>query len=566
MRLPELFRGERRTIFGWLLANGFVQGALAVSSAWLVMRIFDRLGEDVGSPWWLFAGLIAAVVISALLRRVERVQAEALGQHYARALRRRLYHGVLRSDPREFRKRRKGAVLLKFVGDLSALRRWISLGLSRLLVAGVAVCIALAALLYVHWPFAVGVALILSLSAAGILWQSLSVRRAISDARRCQAHLAGNITEKLHNLVTVQAFGQIYRERRLMQRQSDRLLQASVEKAKQIGSLRAMTDATAGACVATVLAIAFVAPPAGMSAGMIAAVISIIGFLTPPLRDLGRAQEYWLAAQVARANLASLSDKIKRLPERRRGNPLRVERGEICFENVSVQGALSKLTATADGGSRVAIVGGNGSGKSTLLGLAGRLFDPDKGRVTIDGQRLSRVQLSSVRNQIAYVSAEIPLMRGSLQRNLCYGADQVEEAHLQQVLNDCGLNDVVDRLPNGLQAQVAEGGASLSQGERIRVALARALLRKPEILLLDEADANLDARAIRVLDDNIGRFSGTVLMVTHRDSALRLCDAQWSLDNGHLDSCMNLNRNNGPEGEFDESRRASGKLRVALSR
>ena len=509
--------------------------------------------------------MIGAVLVSALLRRVERVQAEVLGQHYARTVRRRLYMGLLRSDPRQFKKSRKGAVLLKFVGDLSALRRWISLGLSRLLVGGVAVFIALAALLCVHWPFAVGVAAILSLSGAWILWQSTAVRSAISGARRCQANLAGNITEKLNNLVTVQAFGQIDRERRLMRRLSNRLLQASARKATKIGTLRATIDATAGASVAAVLALAFFAPPADLSAGMVAAVISIIGFLTPPLRDLERAQEYWLAAQVARNHLLTISSGAKRLRSRQKGEPLVVERGDIRFENVSVRGALTHVTVEAAGGSRIAVIGGNGSGKSTLLGLAGRLFDPDKGRIMIDGQHLARVQLSSVRRQIAYVSAEVPLMRGSLQRNLCYGAEQVEPERLQQVVVDCGLVDLVERLPGGYQARIAEGGSSLSQGERVRVSLARALLRQPDILLLDEADANLDARAIRFLDANIQRFPGTVLMATHRDSALSLCDVQWSLQNGRLVAGRNVAKSAQPGTEVDALRQTSGKLRVAIS-
>lgn len=565
MRLPRLYRGERRVIFGRLLANGLTQGLLAVCGAWLVMRIFDQVGHTAEIPLLLFAGLLGTVMAGALLRRFERVQAESLGQHYARSLRSRLYVGVLRSDPRRFQKRRKGAVLLKFVGDLSAVRRWISLGLARLLVSGVAVFIALSALVYVHWPFALGVAAVLSLSAMLVLRQSTRLRCAIAEARRSQAGLAGNISEKLNNLLTVQAFGQIKRERRLLRRQSDRLLQTSVAKAEKIGNLRATIDATAGACVAMVLLLAFVAPPADMSAGMIAAMISIIGFLTPPLRDLGRVQEYWLASQVANANLLRLSDGIRRLPERRHDKALFLQQGEIRFVDVSVRGAVNRVTATAEGGSRIAVMGGNGSGKSTLLGLAGRLFDPDKGRVLIDGQRLSRVALSSVRQQIAYVSAEIPLLRGSLRRNLCYGAGRVEADRLQQILEESGLNDLVDQLPDGLQTRIAESGASLSQGERIRVSLARALLRKPNILLLDEADANLDARAIRILDDVVRRFSGTILMVTHRPSALRLCDRRWVMEDGHLASLSNGGKTGFCDKAFNESGAASEKRPMVLS-
>lgn len=535
MQLPKLIAGKRRAIFYLLLLNGLAQGALAVLGAWLVMRIFDLLGTPTDAAPLFFVGLAAVVLLSAWLRRGERIHAEVLGQHYARSVRHRLYRRLLTSNPREFKQRRKGAVLLKFVGDLSALRRWVSLGLARLLVAGITVSFALSALAWLHWPFAAGVTLILAVSAAWTLRHSVSLRAAIEETRRRQSRLASNVTEKVHNLATVQAFGQTRREHRLMRRQSDRMLQAAVGKARKIGSLRAVIDATAGANVLLVLSLAFILPPADLSPGMVAAVISIIGFLTPPLRDLGRVQEYWLAAQVAHSNVIKISRLTSSVRDRRRGQVLQLTKGEIEFRNIHVRGALSEIGARAAGGSRIAIVGDNGSGKSTLLGLIGRLFDPDKGQIRIDGQDITKVRLSSLRAQVAYVSADLPLIRGSLRKNLCYGAGRITRQRLHEVLQACELCSVIDRLPGGLDSPIAEDGANLSQGERVRVALARALLRNPGILLLDEADANLDEQARRALDANVAAFPGTVLMVSHRRSALRHCDTFWTLREGHLE-------------------------------
>ncbi len=539
MRFPKLIAGDRRAAFRLLLLNGLAQGVLAVLGAWMVMRIFDLLGTANATVPFFFAGLAAIVLSSAWLRRGERVEAEVLGQHYVRAVRHRLYRRLLASNPREFRQRRKGAVLLKFVGDLSALRRWVSLGLARLLVAAITVSIALSALLWLHWPFAVGVGLILAVSAIWTLRHSASLRAAIEETRRRQARLASNVTEKINNLATVQAFGQTRREHRLMRRQSDQVLQASVEKADKIGSLRAVIDATAGANVLMVLSLAYLLPPDDLSPGMVAAVISIIGFLTQPLRDLGRVQEYWLAAQVARSNIIGISQLTTRISDRRSGKALEISKGVIEFRNVGVRRVMSGINAQTAPGARVAIVGDNGSGKSTLLGLVGRLFDPDKGRITIDGQNIAKVRLSSLRAQVAYVSADMPLIRGSLRKNLCYGAGRIESEQLQQVLRACELCGLVDHLSGGLDATIAEDGANLSQGERVRVALARALLRKPAILLLDEADANLDQQALRALDANISTFPGTVLMVSHRRSALRHCDTVWALSDAGLEQYAN---------------------------
>lgn len=534
MRLPPLLVGRRRGLFASLLVNGVAQGVLAVSTAWLVMQIFDYLGSSQQGVVWLFMGLVTAVFVTAMLRRSERIAAERLGQHFAGSVRGRLYRRLLSSNAREFKRRRKGAVLLKFVGDLSALRRWVSLGLARLVVAGTAVAIALGALFWLHWPFAIGVVMILTLSAMWILWQAEGLRDAIAETRRRHAHLASNVTEKLGNLQTVQAFGQAHRERRLLRRQSDRLIEASVTKAGRIGSLRAVIDATAGGCVVTVLALAYLTPPAGLTPGMVAAVISIIGFLTPPLRELGRAQEYWLTARVARANLLTVAGASERLRERRQGSPLQVDRGAVRLRNVRVRGVMAGISGEVPGGTRVALTGANGSGKSTLLGLIGRLFDPDRGAVFIDGQNIRRVQLASLRRQVAFVSADVPLIGGSLRKNLCYGAGRVTEERLEKVLRECELNVVVGRLSGGLDARVAGGGSSLSQGERLRVGLARALLQEPRVLLLDEPDAHLDLQAVRALHRTIRAFAGTVILATHRKSTLERCDVRWHLQDGQL--------------------------------
>jgi ABC-type multidrug transport system fused ATPase/permease subunit len=180
-----------------------------------------------------------------------------------------------------------------------------------------------------------------------------------------------------------------------------------------------------------------------------------------------------------------------------------------------------------------AIVGAHGAGKSTLLALAARLLDPDRGAVLIDGQPLAAVSVASVRRAVGMVSADLPLLRGSLERNLRYRWPDAPAAEVERVRALCRIDEIVAALPPG-RAMIMEGGTNLSLGQRQRIALARALLGEPAVLLLDEADVNLDPCSNQIIDDVLRDQRGTVLMVTHRIERVARADAVWLVDQGRL--------------------------------
>ena len=132
------------------------------------------------------------------------------------------------------------------------------------------------------------------------------------------------------------------------------------------------------------------------------------------------------------------------------------------------------------------------------------------------------------------VGPDLPLLRGSVSRNLRYRNPQVSEEELERICQSCGIHQVLDVLPKGWQTRLSEVGLNLSVGQRQRLALARALIGNPRILLLDEADANLDPNTLAILEGIITNFSGTVLLITHRPELLRMVDQIWHLDRGCL--------------------------------
>ena len=197
-------------------------------------------------------------------------------------------------------------------------------------------------------------------------------------------------------------------------------------------------------------------------------------------------------------------------------------------------GVLNHVSTAAEADPLTMLVGPNGSGKSTLLVLIAGLLEPEEGDVRIDGQRLVDHSLDSIRNAIGVAGPEFPLLRGTLGRNLRYRAPDLNWATREAVWQRCGIPELLAELPEGENTRIAETGNNLSAGQKQRVALARALLGEPRILLLDEADVNLDPESRRMIVRTVEVFLGTVLLVTHDPTWLERADCVWHLDDGQI--------------------------------
>jgi len=361
------------------------------------------------------------------------------------------------------------------------------------------------------------------------------MQQAVSEARRLRGRLAGNINDKIQSYVVIQAFNQQKRERQRFRRQSQLLADAMIDRARASGRMRATTDGSAAASMGLVLSLGALEVFRGTTtAGNVVAAMAVVGFLSTAFRELGRVHEYFQDYRVSREKIEqflrtrTLKGRSPNLPE------LRVQRGELELKGIALQEVLKGVDALAPGGSRIALVGDNGAGKSTLLHVVARLIDPDAGQVLIDGQDIFTCNLESVRRAIGMVSADLPLLRGSVRYNLCYRWRDAPQEEVAKIVETCGLQELLDGFPEGENFRLLEGGKNLSLGQRHRLAVARALLGGPRLLIIDEIDANLDATAAGFLDHVLDTFEGTVLMVTRFEERLARVDQVWALEDGRI--------------------------------
>jgi ATP-binding cassette subfamily B protein len=387
------------------------------------------------------------------------------------------------------------------------------------------------------------------------------IRVAQRASRDADAALAGEATEVLRNVRVVQAFT---REGEAGARFSGRS-RGAVRAALAAMDLEARWSPVADLLLAAggglVLWLGVTAVTSGrMTLGTLLVVLAYLSSLYGPIRALARLARTLARGAASRERVLEVLDSGEVVPEApdplgagppRLGLALR----GVWFAYGEGAPVLRHLDLEVAAGERVCVVGPTGAGKSTLLALLLRFYDPAAGAVELDGVDLRRLELASLRRQIALVPQDPWMLDGTIADNLAFGRPGATTEELEAAARAAFLDDVVTRLPDGWNTQIGEGGVRLSGGQRRRVALARAILRDASVLLLDEPTSGLDAASEQAVLDVLDRAAEerTVLSVSHRLSLAARADRVVVLDGGHVVE-------HGPPGELLDAGGAYARL------
>ncbi len=533
--LPRLAAGDP-PLLGPLLrlcALGLAQAVLAVAAARITRAGFDELFAAPAAPQLrsLLAALALLALASAGLRHLETMTAERLGHGWAHHARLALFAHLLSLAPDARLPCGEGALLLRFAGDLTALRRWLARGLARLVASGIAVLATLAALLLLAPTLALLLAVALLLLALLALGLARDLQRGAAEMRRLRGRLAQRIAERLRARRTIAAFAREGRERTRIARASARLGARILARAAAVARLRALAEAGSYAVPALVLGCgALLASRAALTPGTLITALLLAGLFAPRIRELARVLEHASAAAVARGRFEALLAAGS--PRRRGRRRLPGGGGAIALRRLSCRGRLARLDLDIAAGARVAVTGPSGAGKTTLLLLLAGVLTPDGGEIRIDGAELARLRPSARRRAVAFAGEAVPLFGRRLEEMLLYGRDRPGRAELVALLRALGFAAWAEEIAAGRALRLAP--QALSAGERARLLLARALLAEPRVLLLDEIEAALDADNRRRVAALIAAFPGTVLVAGHHPEALLGRGRLLRLEQGRL--------------------------------
>ncbi|MBW4709207.1 ABC transporter ATP-binding protein/permease [Roseobacter sp. YSTF-M11] len=528
---PKITGGGRGRSIGLLVGMALGQAAATGLAAFATRDVFAAFRETApGLP--ISALIVLAATGSAIggLRYFERSVAEKAGQRFAAALRIRLFKHMARVSARDIAARRNGSLALRFVGDLTAVRAWVSIGLARLISALIVLPVATCALFYMN--FEIGLAATLPI-AAGLLVSVMLGPRLGPAHRRLRARrarVAADMSERIPHAPELRLMGRVEIETRRIRAKTDRLVDAALARARGVALLRAIPDVISGIAAASVFGVALHRGlPAAEAAGSLAAV----GLMIQPMRDLAGVWDRHRAWQNARQKCLDLLALPKLATDRSKDAVVPEGPPPLMFSDISA-GALTDINAAVLPGQKVGVIGANGAGKSTLLSLAAGLEPPRCGSVMLGDISPMALTTRERRQMIAFIGTRSPILKGSLRRALTMGVQgRPEDAEIQRQAKVFGLGSVMTRL-GGLDGTVSEGGRNLSAGEIRRVLLTRAALSRPSLMLLDEPDDALDHEGPGLVRALVQSCDATTILITHNMQIAKMMDELWVIEDGRI--------------------------------
>ena len=547
--LPYL--AEHRALLTVAIALSLVGAALSLAQPALVSQVITAVeaGNGLGMLAWLLIGLVVA---NGVVTAIQHYLLQRAGTSVVYSSRRALIRRLLRLPISEFDTRRSGDLVSRVGSDTTMLYAVLTQGLVDALGGAVVFVGALIGMAIID-PILLGTTLLVIAIAIGVVG-ALSGR--IRVASRVQQEKVGDVAAGVQRAIgairTVRASGATERETAAIERDTHAAWGAGIRVAKVSALVVPVASIAMNVSFLVVLGLGGYRVASGAIA--IADLVAFILFLFLMIMPLGSAFGAVTSVNQALGALGRIQE-IMRIPSESEADagvtaeePIETD-AAIVFDEVRfgyagdggtdgtpTREVLQGVSFSVPRGARVALVGPSGAGKSTILALIERFYDVTGGVVRIGGVDVRALDRDELRARIGYVEQDAPVLAGSIRDNLTLGTPDASDEQCIAVLRAVNLSEVLDRDPAGLSAAVGEEGVMLSGGERQRLAIARALLAAPPILLLDEATASLDGVNEQLLRQAIDAVAAdrTLLVIAHRLSTVVDSDAIVVLEHGRV--------------------------------
>ncbi len=482
--------------------------------------------------------ILVQAVTSFLLTRILSVQAQFLISE----LRAQVQKKVLSLPISFFDNTKSGALVSRIMTDVEGVRNLIGTGLVQMVGGTITAVISLFLLisispsmtLFVLVPVAIFG--FIALKAFGYIRPIFRARGVIN------AEVTGRLTETLAGVRVIKAFNAEDQENKSFEKGVDKLFQNVKKSLTATAFMTSSSTFLLGIASTGIMGIGGYKIMTGeLTVGDFLSFTLLLGFMIAPIVQMSNIGSQLTEALAGLDRTEELMNKTAEKDDEDRTIELDDIKGELIFDDVSFsydegKEVLHNINFKAPSGSVTALVGSSGSGKSTMAGLSATFLNPKTGKITIDDQDLSKVKLSSYRKHLGVVLQDEFLFEGTIRENIMFPRPNASEDDLLNAVNAAYVNEFTDRFDEGLDTLIGERGVKLSGGQRQRLAIARAILADPKIIILDEATSSLDTESESLIQKSLDELikDRTTIVIAHRLSTIRKADQILVIEAGHI--------------------------------
>ncbi len=532
--------------FKWMVALALLltvlQSAFGLLPPLILGDIVNKLqrGEPINTLLYLFYIVFFALAQGAL-GYGQSVSLATLGQSFLLAIRERMLAHMQALPLAYYEKNQTGKLVSNVINDAATVQGLITSNLTQVLGDIAQLGLVMIVLCSINWRLA-GLSLII---APVYIWnfrRLLKPLQTTSDLIRGKRDMMyGQMQEKLTGIQTVKGFGQERWEARTFMSTTRELMGLNVQQGALGSSLWTIADALCGIATGAVLYVGGLQCLKGeLGAGTLVVFLSLsVGYIYGPIVRFLMVVDPFARAQAAMNRIFRTLDTVNRVIDHPSALPMPKITGHVKFENVWFeyepdQPVLKGIELDIKPGQTVALVGFSGSGKTTITSLLLRNYDPKSGRITVDGIDLRDTQILSYRKQVGVVAQESILFNTTIRENIRYGREDASDEEIEAAAEAAAIHQAIMALPEGYETKIGEDGIKLSVGEKQRMAIARALLADPRILILDEATSSLDSATEALLQHALNNLlkGRTSFVVAHRLSTIVSADLIVVLEQG----------------------------------
>ena len=540
----EYIKKHLNKIFLALILSIFVAGSTS-GIAWLldpaVKKIF--IEQDRTLAWLIPILIIVAFTTKGLSLYFARINIIRVGQEVAGELQKKISGSILFSDIQTLDSRHSGKYISNIMYDSHQVQQLVSTGVLNLMKDSFSIIALVSLMFYQNWKLALFAILMMPLAATFAKSLGKRVGKTVTQAGEISGHLASFLSEIFKGSKMIRIYQKEKEENNKASQLIDGLVEKNIKHNSVIIRATPIMETLTGIMIAGFIFFSGQLISTGeLEVNNFFSFLAAMMLSYQPIRSLATINMVAYQGSAAFKRISKIIDEEIKIKNQAELPELKIKNCNIIFKDIDFkyqttkEKAVKNINLNFNGGSMTALVGHSGAGKSTIINLLPRFYDPQRGHISIDSQKINEITLNSLRANISLVSQDVILFDDTIKNNIAYANSNASNQEIIEACKFAAAEEFINKMPQKYDTIIGENGIRLSGGQKQRISIARAILKKSPIILLDEATSSLDAESEEIVQSAITNLTKnkTTIVIAHRLSTIHNADKIFVLKNGEL--------------------------------